>query len=96
MISAVVLGNQSLNSATAAFAAGTGSVTSQCNGLRVFHTFSNSSKPGIDFAAIVLMGPAATKLIRIFSFPKSRAKYREVDSSAALATPIQSYLGQAT
>ncbi len=42
------------------------------------------------------MGPAATKLIRTFSLPKSRARYRDVDSRAAFATPIQSYLGQAT
>ena len=32
----------------------------------------------------------------MLSAPKSRAKYREVDSSAAFATPIQSYFGQAT
>ena len=34
--------------------------------------------------------------MRIFSAPKSRAKYREVDSRAAFATPIQSYFGHAT
>ena len=28
--------------------------------------------------------------------PRSFAKYREVDSNAAFATPIQSYFGQAT
>ena len=47
-------------------------------------------------AAIVLIGPAAIKFTRIFSLPRSRARYRVADSSAAFATPIQSYCGQAT
>ena len=45
--------------------------------------------PGIDFAAIVRIGPAATKLTRILSGPNERAKYLEADSRAALDTPIQ-------
>jgi len=47
-------------------------------------------------SAEVRIGPAATRFTRIFSAPKSRARYLQVDSSAALATPIQSYFGQAT
>ncbi len=41
-------------------------------------------------------GPAAMRFTRMPSGPRSRARYREVLSKAALATPIQSYLGQAT
>src|SRR5437899_4367725 len=96
MISPVVLGNQSDSSATQARAAGSGLVTSQPMGDRVAHTPSNSSKPGMLLAAIVLMGPAATRLTRTPLGPRSRARYRAVDSNAALATPIQSYFGQAT
>src|SRR5581483_10731374 len=48
------------------------------------------------FAAIVRSGPAATRLTRTPLRPSSRARYREHDSRPALATPIQSYAGQAT
>lgn len=57
---------------------------------------SNAVKLGMDLAAIVRTGPAATRLTRISSGPRSRARYRDSDSRAALATPIQSYAGQAT
>ena len=57
---------------------------------------SNWANEGIDFAAMVRIGPAATKLQRIPRGPSSRARYRLVDSSADLATPIQLYAGHAT
>jgi hypothetical protein len=50
---------------------------------------SNCAKDGMDFAAIVRMGPAATRLQRTPRGPSSFAKYRLVDSKADLATPIQ-------
>ena len=45
-------------------AAGAVSSTSQPSGARSFQTCSKPSKPGIDFAAIVRSGPAATRLTR--------------------------------
>src|SRR5262247_3086530 len=95
-ISPVVRGNQSDSSATTARAGGSGSDRSHPIGARVDQTPSNSSNPGIDLAAIVRTGPAATRFTRTPDGPRSRARYRVHDSSAALATPIQSYLGQAT
>ncbi|CAB4613190.1 unannotated protein [freshwater metagenome] len=96
MISPVVFGKNGESSATAPWAAGIGSPKSQVNGARLSQTPSNSSKPGIDLAAIVLIGPAAIKLQRIFSCPRSLARYRLADSNPAFAIPIQSYFGQAT
>ena len=55
----------------------------------------NSSMPGIDFAATVASGPAATALTRIRSSPRYRARYRVTDWRADLETPIQSYAGHA-
>src|SRR5690606_1044616 len=54
------------------------------------------SKPGMPLAAIVSDGPAETRFTRIPFGPRSRARYRAHDSRPALATPIQSYTGQAT
>src|SRR2546423_12840730 len=67
----------------------------QPRGARFSHTSSKSLKPGIPLAASVARGPAHTALTRILWRPRSRAKYRVTDSSAALETPIQSYFGQA-
>ena len=96
MISPVVAGNQSDRRAAQARAAGSGSSRFHAKGARVLHTASKSSKPGMLFAAIVLMGPAAMRFTRMPRGPRSRASYRAVLSNAAFATPIQSYLGQAT
>jgi len=86
----VVAGNQSDSSATQARATGSGSVMLQPSGARVSHTLSNLSKPGMDLAAMVRSGPAATRFTRTPFSPRSRARYRAQDSSPALATPIQS------
>ena len=64
-ISPVVAGNQSESRATQAFAAGSASLTSQPSGDRLPHSSSKRSKPGIDFAAVVRIGPAATMLQRM-------------------------------
>src|SRR5680860_1368170 len=95
MISPVVAGNQSESSATHAFAAGTASLTSQPNGERLDQECSKALNPGTDLAAVVLMGPAATRFTRTPLGPRSRAQKRLVDSNADFATPIQSYTGQA-
>src|SRR5581483_2130892 len=89
-ISPVVAGNQSDSRATQARATGSGSVIDQPSGARAPQAFSNFSKPAIDLAATVRNGPAATRLTRTPTGPRSRARYRQVDSSAAFATPIQS------
>jgi hypothetical protein len=73
-ISPVVAGNQSDSRAAQAFAAGTASLTSQPSGARVFQVSSNAWKPGIDFAAVVRIGPADTRLQRIPLGPRSRAR----------------------
>ncbi len=73
-ISPVVAGNQSESSATHALAVGTASVTSQPSGAFSDHTSSKVLNPGIDLAAIVLMGPAATRLTRMRLAPRSRAR----------------------
>ena len=39
---------------------------------------------------MVRTGPAATRFTRIPRGPRSRARYRATDSSAAFDTPIQS------
>jgi hypothetical protein len=57
-----------------AWAAGVGSETSHLSGALSFQTDSNSSNPGIHFAAIVLIGPAAIKLTLMFLGPRSLAK----------------------
>src|SRR5688500_19277653 len=95
-ISPVVAGNQSDSSATHPRAAGSKSLVFQVSGERVDQTPSNSSKPGIDLAAVVLSGPAATRLTRTLSGPRSRARERAVDSKAASATPLPPYFGHAT
>src|SRR5665213_871716 len=74
MISPVVLGNQSESSATIARAAGSASLTSQVIGARASQIAASSSKPGIPLAAIVLIGPAETRLTRMFCLPRSRAR----------------------
>src|SRR4051794_38537286 len=95
MISPVVAGNQSDSSARQARAAGSWSDRSQPSGARSVHELSNRSKPGMDLAAIVRSGPAETRLARIPRLPRCSARYRLADSRPALATPIQSYTGQA-
>src|SRR3954447_20471224 len=95
MISPVVAGNQSDISASTAFAAGSWSDRSQPSGARSAQASSNWLKPGIDLAALVRSGPADTRLERMPCLPRCSARYRLADSSPALATPIQSYTGQA-
>src|SRR5437879_1863881 len=63
----------------------------QPSGARFSHTSSKSLKPGIPLAASVASGPAQIALTRILYRPRSRARYRVTDSSAALETRIQSY-----
>ena len=75
--------------AATALPAGSVSVTDQPSGARPSHASSNCLLPGIDFMAMVRSGPAATRFTRTPSGPSSRARYRDVDSSAALAAPIQ-------
>ena len=58
------------------------SVTLQPSGARSSHTSSKREKPGIDLAAMVLIGPAATRLTRMRSGPRSRARYRERSTPA--------------
>src|SRR6266700_4411255 len=67
----------------------------QPSGARFSHTSTTSLKPGIPLAARVASGPAHTALTRILYRPRSRARYRVTDSSAAFDTPIQSYFGYA-
>ena len=50
------------------------SLTSQPSGARPSQVSSNSANPGIDLAAIVRTGPAATRLQRICLAPSSRAR----------------------
>jgi len=90
MISPVVSGNQSERRATQARATALESLMSHPRGARSAHTSSNFENPGIDLAAMVRTGPAATRFTRTPCPPSSRARYRDVDSIAALATPIQS------
>src|SRR5690606_11987913 len=73
-ISAVVAGNQSEHSATTARAAGSASLTSQPSGARSSHVSSIWSKPGMEVAAVVRIGPAETRLTRMPSGPRSRAR----------------------
>src|SRR4029077_20016658 len=95
MISPVVAGKKSDSSAHTARAVGSWSFSSQPSGARVLHIDSISSKPGIALAARLFSGPALTRLQRMPCGPRARAREREVDSRAALATPIQSYAGHA-
>src|SRR4029077_13223145 len=94
-ISPVVAGNQSDSNAATARATGSGSPMSHPNAARADHISSKCSNPGMLFAAIVRTGPAATRFTRIPAGPRSRARYRAVDSNADFATPIQSYTGHA-
>ena len=64
-------------------------MTSHPSGARVPQASSKAAKPGMLLAAMVRIGPAATMFTRMSSPPSERARYREVDSRAALATPIQ-------
>ncbi len=89
-VSPVVAGNRSDSRATHARATGDGSRTSHPSGARPSHTSSKRSKPGIDLAATVRTGPAATRFTLMRRGPRSRARYRAHDSNAAFATPIQS------
>lgn len=65
---------KSERSTHAIFATGSGLDESQPSGARISHNPSNCSKPGIDFAATVESGPAATRLERMFSPPRYRAR----------------------
>src|SRR5436190_22126686 len=67
----------------------------QPKGALFSQTSSKSLNPGMPLAARVASGPAHTALTRILYRPRSRARYRVTDSSAALDTPIQSYFGHA-
>ena len=78
----VVIGNHSERSTTQARATGSESRTFQPKGALESHASSNSLNPGIDLAAIVLIGPAVTRFTRIFWGPSERARYRDADSSA--------------
>src|SRR6188768_1452424 len=51
-------------------------------------TLRIDEKPPMPAAASVLTGPAEIALTRMFSGPRSEARYRTDDSRAALATPI--------
>ena len=74
MISPVVCGNQSDSSATVLRATPAESFTSQPSGARSSHTSSKALNPGIDLAAIVRTGPAATRFTRMPRGPSSRAR----------------------
>src|SRR5690606_5853074 len=73
-ISPVVAGNQSDSSATQARATGSGSRTSQPRGARLAQASSMASKWGMERAASVRSGPAATRLTRTRRGPRSRAR----------------------
>ena len=70
----VVAGNQSESSATQARATGSGSSIVQPSGARSSQMSSNFLNPGMLLAAIVLIGPAATRLQRIPCGPSSLAR----------------------
>ena len=55
-------------------AVGIGSFTSQPSGARLPHPSASTSKPGMPLAAIVRSGPAETRLTRMPSGPRSRAR----------------------
>jgi len=92
----VVMGSRSDSRAKQALATTSVLSTSQPSGARAAQVSSKAPNPGMDLAASVLIGPAATRLTRTRSAPRSRARYLDNDSSAAFDTPIQSYAGQAT
>jgi acetyl esterase/lipase len=73
-IDPVVMGNQSDSRATHALATRWSRSRPSRAGPRSSHTSSKREKPGIDFAAIVLMGPAATRLHRMPCGPSSLAR----------------------
>ena len=64
-ISPVVAGSQSEHSATTVRAVGSASVTSQPSGARSPQPPSTWSKPGMEVAAVVRIGPAETRLTRM-------------------------------
>ena len=74
IIDPVVAGNQSDSSATVERATADASFTSHPSGARPSQVSSKREKPGIDFAAMVRIGPAATRLQRIFCGPSARAR----------------------
>ena len=74
MISPVVIGKRSLKSATQAFATALASWTSHPSGARPSQVSSKAEKPGIDLAAIVLTGPAATRFTRMPRGPSCLAR----------------------
>src|SRR5438093_806142 len=96
MISAVIPFDQSDSRKATVFATGSGSLMSQPSGARLPHEAARMSKPGMPLAAIVRSGPADTQFTRTPLGPMYRARYLVMASSAALLTPIQSYMGHAT
>ncbi len=74
MISPVVFGKKSESSATMPRPAGSGSAMSHWSGERLSQTLASSPKPGMDLAAMEPMGPAETRLQRMFRGPRSRAR----------------------
>ncbi|MFM7893673.1 MAG: hypothetical protein ACKO8P_07665 [Actinomycetota bacterium] len=56
------------------FPATTGEIVHVDGGARAFQMSSNWANDGIDLAAIVRIGPAATRLQRILRGPRSRAR----------------------
>ena len=70
----MVAGNQSLSRATTALADGTASEVSQGSGERVDHVSLKEEAPGMAFFATVSSGPAATRLQRMPSGPRYRAR----------------------
>ncbi len=71
-------------------ATGPASSVDQPSGACFSQASASWENPGMPRAAIVPSGPALTRFTRTPRGPRSRARYREVASSAALATPIQS------
>ena len=66
----MVAGSQSLSSATIVRDTAVGSVTSQPRGARLAQASSNSEKPGMERAAMVLTGPADTRFTRMPCGPR--------------------------
>src|SRR5699024_5683374 len=73
-LSPVVAGNQSEGGATMALRAGVASVWSQPRGARALDMCPTDPKPGIEGAAVVLSGPAETRLTRTPSSPTYLAR----------------------
>src|SRR6202034_3080632 len=73
-ISPVVIGRRSLKRARQALATAVESWMSQPSGARSAQVSSKALNPGIDFAAMVRTGPAATRLTRMPAGPSSLAR----------------------